>query len=229
MRPESEGSKGVFAVMAMLLLLLIIVGAIAIRVFIPSKPASDQQPNTDASLAETLKNDLAQVKEQLGEALERPSRPLVEKGVYVRKDPNNSERWIVTVSYPELAERTLRPSFEFSYPDTAPWGLMQMTYRDLTANDFSTSTPYLAKYIARAANNSEETDGYIFYLYAADRAQYDVLRDDPKSIYAHDEQILVGEDDLYVYLYRYANDDEDVRAAVDALMNTFISLNTDIK
>lgn len=224
----------------LLMLILALMVAIAIKVFMPSQENNTAQTSpTDEQTSTVVKEitgKLDTLKNDLKDTFDAPPEivPLdVQNGIYVRQSMRNGN-WLVTVRYPELALTDFSPAFEFGYPSGAPWGLMRVEHLDATATDECIQpgkcTPYVSFYTFRSSTNYAEGDkGHTFRIAVAYKEIYEREKKIPNNLYAQNKHLYLAEDDEYVYLYAYANEDKEVRAAVELLLSTFVPLNVESK
>ena len=230
--PLPQSKTGLIIVISLLAVLIILVGIVLFKVYagvptdIPDMreytidtqdhDTTDADPDTTPLMMETTPNDDLH-------------------GVLVEQSTRNGN-WHVHVQYPSSILAEHAPAFSLEYPPSAPWGLMRVEHLDATATDAPGPgadrfiTPYLSIFTLRASNYyASANEGMTFDISVALKDKYYEDLSKPGNVYALNDDLFLGEDGNWVYLYRYKNDDLQVRAAVDELLLSFIPLHLDNK
>ncbi len=233
-KKTSPPSKvGLFVVMGLLGVLILLVILVLMRVYAAVPELPDRDHDTEEvgyEEDEDEDSEIAELREALAQAVEYHD---VNRGVLVEQS-TQSNNWNVTVRYPSYKKGT-PPAFSLSYDASAPWGMMRVAHVDATATDAPPEggayrTPYISFFTFRASNYfADGNEGMTFDISTAHRDQYLEDVNKPGNIYELNKDIFLGEDDEFVYLYRYKNADVSVAQEVDALLESFIPLNLDNK
>ena len=222
-----SSSKAVlFVAIGLLIILIILVSFVLMRVYsaMPDVPV-EREYDVDQQTHEPIKDtEKSEVSIENAVSLSQD----VSNGILVEQSTRNGN-WTVTVNFPETILADNAPSFSLQYPPESPWGLMRVEHVDATATDGPGAdgilTPYTSFFTFRASNYyASGNDGMTFDISTAYKPIYLENLNTPGNVYQLNNDILIGEDNDWVYLYRYKNNDAEVRSEVDLLLKSFYRL-----